>query len=67
MTVSFMVLAAIAPLALGQNSCQSLADNLFNGNCKSFVRPCPSAAVSTNHSHASQGRDAAPTELCMVS
>ena len=38
---SLLVLAAVVPLVPGQNSCQSLADNLFNGNCKNFVWPCP--------------------------
>ncbi|CAL5220619.1 g2661 [Coccomyxa viridis] len=37
MIMFVLILAAIVPLVPGQNSCQSLADNLFNGNCKSFV------------------------------
>ena len=37
----FLALAAAVPCVFGQNSCQSLADNLFNGNCKNFVWLCP--------------------------
>ncbi len=52
MIMFVLILAAIVPLVPGQNSCQSLADNLFNGNCKSFVRPCPLAVTSPHHFHA---------------
>ena len=66
--LSFIVLGAMVPLVPGQNSCQSLADNLFNGNCKNFVTPCPSSVAGSHLIyHVLLTRKlAAPAALCVI-